>query len=55
MGQVLPGVLDLFGIPHRAPEAAAVLADVDWAADTLRTTRKPAALVVKPGLFAEHH
>jgi len=55
MGQVLPGVLDLFGIPHRAPDAAGVLDDVDWAADTLRTTRKPAALVVKPGLFAEHH
>ena len=55
MGQVLPAVLDLFGIPHRAPDAAALLTDVDWAADTLRTTRKPAALVVKPGLFAEHH
>jgi sulfopyruvate decarboxylase subunit alpha len=55
MGQVLPRVLDLFGIPHRAPDAAGMLADVDWAADTLRTTHKPAALVVKPGLFAEHH
>jgi phosphonopyruvate decarboxylase len=55
MGGALPGVLDLFGIPHRAPDAETLLADVDWAAATLRSTRKPAALVVKPGLFAEHH
>ena len=54
-GRGAAGLLDLFGIPYRAPDAAAVLADVDWAADTMRTTRKPVALVVKPGLFAEHH
>ncbi len=54
MGSVLPGLLDLFGIPWRAPDAGGLLADVDWAAATLRATRKPVALVVKPGLFTEH-
>jgi len=54
MGAVLAPLLELFGIPHRDPEAATVLADVDWAAATLSATRKPVALLVKPGLFAEH-
>jgi sulfopyruvate decarboxylase alpha subunit len=52
MGAVLPQLLDLFGIPHRAPDAAAAVSDVDWAAATLRATEKPVALVVRPGLFA---
>jgi sulfopyruvate decarboxylase alpha subunit len=51
MGDVLPGLFDLFGIPHRAPSADTLDADVDWVAATLRATRKPAALVAKPGLF----
>jgi sulfopyruvate decarboxylase alpha subunit len=52
MGAVLPRLLDLFSIPHRAPAAAALEADVDWAAETARATRKPVALIVMPGLFA---
>jgi sulfopyruvate decarboxylase subunit alpha len=51
MGQVMPGLLDLLGIPHRAPAAAALLADVQWAAATLRQTARPVALAVRPGLF----
>ena len=54
MGDVLPGLLDLFGIPHRVPDAAALPGDVDWAAATMDATRKPVALVVRPGLFTEH-
>ncbi len=54
MGGVLPGLLDLFGITHRAPDAATVFTDVDWAAATCATTRRPVALVVKPGLFTDH-
>jgi sulfopyruvate decarboxylase subunit alpha len=54
MGAVLAPLLDLFDIPHRAPDAATVLADVDWAAATLSATRRPVALLVKPGLFTEH-
>ncbi len=51
MGRVLEPLLDLFEIPHRAPDRATVDADVRWAADACRATRKPVALVVKPGLF----
>jgi sulfopyruvate decarboxylase subunit alpha len=54
MGAVMPGLLDLFGIPWRAPDAAALPADVAWAAERLHATRKPVAVVVKPGLFTTH-
>ena len=51
MGDVLPRLLDLFGIPFRAPTAGAMEGDIEWAAACLRETRKPVALVVRPGLF----
>jgi sulfopyruvate decarboxylase alpha subunit len=51
MGRVLPELLDLFEIPHRAPAADELEADVGWAAEELRRTRKPVALIVRPGLF----
>jgi sulfopyruvate decarboxylase alpha subunit len=54
MGDVMPRLLDLFAIAWRAPEPDAVAADVAWAAERLRATRKPVALVVKPGLFTTH-
>jgi len=54
MGAALPGLLDLFGIAYRVPDAAAALADVDWAAAACASTRKPVALVVRPGLFTDH-
>jgi sulfopyruvate decarboxylase subunit alpha len=54
MGDVLPRLLDLFGIPWRAPEADGVDAAVTWAASLMRTSRKPVAIVVKPGLFTTH-
>jgi sulfopyruvate decarboxylase alpha subunit len=54
MGDVMPRLLDLFGIPWRAPAPDALLADVAWASERLRATRKPVALVVKPGLFTTH-
>ncbi len=54
MGAVMPGLLDLFGIPWRAPVADTLPADVAWAVERLRTTRKPVAVVVKPGLFTTH-
>lgn len=54
MGAVMPRLLDLFDIPWRAPEAPALEDDVVWAANRLRETRKPVALVVKPGLFTTH-
>jgi sulfopyruvate decarboxylase alpha subunit len=54
MGDVMPGLLDLFGIPWRAPDGDALEADIAWAATEMRATRKPVALVVKPGLFTTH-
>ena len=51
IGDVMPRLLDLFQLPHRAPSHASLLADVDWAAAECRRTRKPVALVIKPGLF----
>ena len=54
MGDVMPRLLDLFGIPWRAPAPEAVLDDVRWAATEARRRRLPVALVVKPGLLDEH-
>jgi sulfopyruvate decarboxylase alpha subunit len=51
MGAVLPRLLELFGIPFRAPAADAMEADVEWAAAEIRETGRPVALVVRPGLF----
>jgi sulfopyruvate decarboxylase subunit alpha len=55
MGDVMPRLLDLFGVPWRAPAVDEVPDAVAWAADTARATRKPVALVVKPGVLDEHH
>jgi sulfopyruvate decarboxylase alpha subunit len=54
MGDVLPRLLELFGIPWRALEGDALEADVAWAAGQMRATRKPVALVIRPGLFTTH-
>ena len=51
MGDVLPRLLDLFDLPHRAPTAETMEPDVEWAAATLRARGKPVALVIRPGLF----
>jgi len=52
MGDVMPRLLDLFDIPHRAPSADSALGDVDWAVASMRERRRPVALVVRPGLFS---
>jgi len=52
MGAVMRRLLDLFEIPHRAPSAETVEADVEWAARRGRESERPVALIVKPGLFA---
>ena len=51
MGEVLPRLLEVFGVPFRAPPPEALEADVDWAAARMRETRRPVALVVRPGIF----
>ena len=52
MGRVLPDLLDVFRIPHRAPVPDTIEADVAWAASEIRERRTPVALVILPGLFA---
>ena len=52
MGEKMGGLLDLFGIPYRTLGEARVEADAEWAAERVRATAAPAALVVRPGLFA---
>lgn len=52
MGAVLPRLLDLFDIPRRTPTTETLLDDVGWAIARLKSTRKPVALLVRPGLFA---
>jgi phosphonopyruvate decarboxylase len=51
MGEVLPHLLELFGIPFRAPDANEIEATLDWAAASIAETRRPVALLVRPGLF----
>ena len=51
MGDVLPRLLELFHLPFRVPAIETMETDVGWAAATLRETRKPVALVIRPGLF----
>ena len=51
MGEVLPRLLEVFGVPFRAPPPEALEADVDWAAACIRETGRPVALVVRPGIF----
>jgi sulfopyruvate decarboxylase subunit alpha len=53
MGDVMPRLLDLFGIRWRAPEEPDDLGDdVRWAAAAASASRRPVAIVVKPGVFA---
>ncbi|HWP64298.1 MAG TPA: thiamine pyrophosphate-binding protein [Candidatus Limnocylindria bacterium] len=52
MGEVLPRLLDLFAIPHRAPAAAELPQAARWAGATARETRKPVAVIITPGVLA---
>jgi phosphonopyruvate decarboxylase len=52
MGDVMPRLLDLFGIPHRAPSAEELPGAAAWAAATARETSKPVAILVRPGVLA---
>ena len=52
MGEVMPRLLDLFGIPHWAPAADEMVAAAAWAAAAARETQKPVALLVRPGVLA---
>ena len=51
MGDVLSRLLDLFAIPHRAPGPDELCGTPAWAADVLRASRRPAAILVRPGVL----
>jgi sulfopyruvate decarboxylase subunit alpha len=51
MGAVLPRLLELFQVPFRTLDARRLPDDIAWAAATMRETRRPVALVVRPGLL----
>ena len=52
MGDVMPRLLELFAIPTRTPAPSEMHEAVGWAAQELRATRRPVAIVVRPGAFA---
>jgi phosphonopyruvate decarboxylase len=53
LGPVTPTLLDVMGIPHRAPERPEEFIDaVAWAGELIARTREPAAIVVRPELRA---
>jgi sulfopyruvate decarboxylase subunit alpha len=51
MGRIMPGLLDLLGVPHRAPLAEELERELAWASAELARTHKPVALVIRPGLL----
>jgi phosphonopyruvate decarboxylase len=38
-------------LPYRVPTLESIEGDIDWAVTLLHSSRKPVALVVRPGLF----
>jgi phosphonopyruvate decarboxylase len=53
LGPVTPALLELLGIPYRAPASPeALVAAVDWAADEMALSGEPVAIVVRPELGA---
>jgi phosphonopyruvate decarboxylase len=51
MGEITRGQLDLLGIPWAVLDPARIEEQVRDAAATLETTRRPAALIVRKGIF----
>jgi sulfopyruvate decarboxylase subunit alpha len=52
MGEIMLPLLDLMKIPHRVVDSREPMApQVRWATDTLRSTNKPAALIVPAGVL----
>ena len=51
MGEISPTLLETLQIPHRVLSAAAAPEAIRWAADTLKQTEKPVALLLPPGVM----
>ena len=50
MGDVCGQLLEILGIPYRAPEPATLLNDLRWATDYQRERMLPAALLLRSGV-----
>jgi sulfopyruvate decarboxylase subunit alpha len=50
MGDVCGKLLETIGVPHRAPEPATLLDDLQWATDHQKETMMPAALLLRSGV-----
>ena len=51
MGDISPKLLDTLQIPYRVLSAEAARDSLRWAADTLKQTGKPVALLLPPGVM----
>ncbi len=52
MGEVCTMLMETIGVPHRAPDAETLPESVRWAAETARSRRSPAALLLRKGVVA---
>ena len=52
MGDISPRLFETVGIPHRVLRAETATQAAGWAAQTLRQTKKPVALLLPPGVLA---
>ena len=52
MGDISPRLFETVGIPHRVLSAETAAQAAGWAAQTLRQTKKPVALLLPPGVLA---
>ncbi|MGV3724186.1 MAG: sulfopyruvate decarboxylase subunit alpha, partial [Actinomycetota bacterium] len=50
MGDVSGRLLDLIGVPHRAPEPGTLVQDLEWATQLQINENIPAALLLRPGV-----
>jgi len=51
MGDISPTLLSTLKIPHQMLNADTVRESIDWAAETVKQTSKPVALLLPPGVM----
>jgi sulfopyruvate decarboxylase alpha subunit len=51
MGDISPTLLTTLKIPHQVLDVDTVRESIDWAAETLKNTKKPVALLLPPGVM----
>ena len=51
MGDISPTLLSTLKIPHQMLNADTLRESIDWAAETLKHTSKPVALLLPPGVM----